>query len=112
MLNQHINGEKMSVAPKVEFSSSNLKAAEASKEGSISETHDRQLDDNIDREKLMKSKKELKMAEKNARKSGAVEKESVVSVPWRLPRSKREENKQPGFNLDYSPPKTHPPSHN
>ena len=36
---------------------------------------------------------------------------SVVSVSWRVPNKKRGE-KQPGFNLDYSPPKTHPPSHN
>ncbi|GMN44693.1 hypothetical protein TIFTF001_013892 [Ficus carica] len=36
---------------------------------------------------------------------------SHVSVSWRVPHKKRGE-KQPGFNLDYSPPKTHPPSHN
>ena len=35
-----------------------------------------------------------------------------ISVSWRLPRKKRGIQKQPGFNLDYSPPKTHPPSHN
>ncbi|XP_050387330.1 root meristem growth factor 10 [Argentina anserina] len=35
-----------------------------------------------------------------------------VSVSWRLPKKKRGIQKQPGFNLDYSPPKTHPPSHN
>ena len=38
-------------------------------------------------------------------------KKSRVSVSWRVPHKKRGE-KQPGFNLDYSPPKTHPPSHN
>ncbi|OMP00643.1 hypothetical protein COLO4_12495 [Corchorus olitorius] len=38
-------------------------------------------------------------------------KKSVVSVSWRVPHRKRGE-KHPGFNLDYSPPKTHPPSHN
>lgn len=37
--------------------------------------------------------------------------ETLASVSWRVPRKKRGE-KQPGFNLDYSPPKTHPPSHN
>ncbi|KAK4269780.1 hypothetical protein QN277_022892 [Acacia crassicarpa] len=37
--------------------------------------------------------------------------ESLVSVPWRVPREKKGD-KNPGFNLDYSPPKTHPPSHN
>ncbi|XP_004308468.1 PREDICTED: uncharacterized protein LOC101304720 [Fragaria vesca subsp. vesca] len=35
-----------------------------------------------------------------------------VSVSWRVPRKKRGIQKQPGFNLDYSPPKTHPPHHN
>lgn len=37
--------------------------------------------------------------------------EGSISVSWRVPHKKRGE-KQPGFNLDYSPPKTHPPSHN
>ncbi|XVF22749.1 hypothetical protein REPUB_Repub12eG0197700 [Reevesia pubescens] len=36
---------------------------------------------------------------------------SVVSVSWPVPHRKHGE-KHPGFNLDYSPPKTHPPSHN
>ncbi|GMI99077.1 hypothetical protein HRI_003577000 [Hibiscus trionum] len=36
---------------------------------------------------------------------------AVVSVSWRVPHRKHGE-KHPGFNLDYSPPKTHPPSHN
>ena len=37
--------------------------------------------------------------------------ESLVSNTWRLPRNKRG-GKHPGFNSDYSPPKTHPHSHN
>lgn len=36
---------------------------------------------------------------------------SLVSVSWRVPR-KKPSKKHPGFNSDYSPPKTHPPSHN
>ncbi|KAE8715231.1 Ubiquitin-like superfamily protein isoform 1 [Hibiscus syriacus] len=36
---------------------------------------------------------------------------AVVSVSWLVPHRKHGE-KHPGFNLDYSPPKTHPPSHN
>ncbi|CAB4269649.1 unnamed protein product [Prunus armeniaca] len=39
-------------------------------------------------------------------------KSSFDSVSWRVPHKKRGVQKQPGFNLDYSPPKTHPPSHN
>ncbi|MBA0584096.1 hypothetical protein Gorai_014924 [Gossypium raimondii] len=34
-----------------------------------------------------------------------------VAVSWRVPHKKHDE-KNPGFNLDYSPPKTHPPHHN
>ncbi|KAJ1383686.1 hypothetical protein SESBI_43155 [Sesbania bispinosa] len=43
--------------------------------------------------------------------SGALQSESLVSVSWRVPH-KKQSQKHPGFNLDYSPPKTHPPSHN
>ncbi|XP_051144324.1 root meristem growth factor 10 [Andrographis paniculata] len=39
-------------------------------------------------------------------------KESVDSVvSWQVPHKKRGEQ-EPGFNLDYLPPKTHPPTHN
>ncbi|CAK8575116.1 unnamed protein product [Lathyrus sativus] len=37
---------------------------------------------------------------------------SHVSTSWRVPHKKKHSEKHPGFNLDYSPPKTHPPSHN
>lgn len=41
------------------------------------------------------------------------ESSSLVSVSnWRVPHHKKRGYKNPGFNLDYSPPKTHPPSHN
>lgn len=41
----------------------------------------------------------------------AVEKGSAGSYSWSVPRQK-DGDKHPGFNLDYSAPKTHPPSHN
>lgn len=41
----------------------------------------------------------------------SVQTESLASVSWRVPHKKHSEQ-NPGFNLDYSPPKTHPPSHN
>lgn len=46
--------------------------------------------------------------------SGALQAESLVSVSWRVPHHKKRSHEKhiPGFNLDYSPPKTHPPSHN
>lgn len=34
------------------------------------------------------------------------------SVTWKLPKKKQGEKQQPGFNLDYAPPKVHPPHHN
>ncbi|QCE03040.1 hypothetical protein DEO72_LG8g1058 [Vigna unguiculata] len=49
--------------------------------------------------------------------SGALKK-SLVSVSWRVPHNNNNNNnkkprqKHPGFDLDYSPPKTHPPHHN
>ncbi|GMI69686.1 hypothetical protein HRI_000637900 [Hibiscus trionum] len=50
--------------------------------------------------------------EKDKSTSGATgTSKPVVSVSWRVPHRKRGQ-KHPGFNLDYSPPKTHPPSHN
>ncbi|TKY63675.1 hypothetical protein E2542_SST13554 [Spatholobus suberectus] len=44
--------------------------------------------------------------------SGALQTESLVSVSWRVPHNKKARQKHPGFDLDYSPPKTHPPHHN
>ncbi|KAK1307347.1 hypothetical protein QJS10_CPA10g00871 [Acorus calamus] len=43
--------------------------------------------------------------------SGVVRTQSLVTVPWRVPHVRHREQ-QPGFNVDYDPPKTHPPSHN
>ncbi|KAL7604692.1 uncharacterized protein LOC111921377 [Lactuca sativa] len=37
---------------------------------------------------------------------------SHTSVTFRVPPRNKRIHQQPGFNLDYSPPKTHPPSHN
>lgn len=45
--------------------------------------------------------------------SGFNQIKSFVTVSWRIPpRGKHEDDHQPGFDMDYSPPKTHPPSHN
>ncbi|KAF2303482.1 hypothetical protein GH714_018819 [Hevea brasiliensis] len=99
--------KKVSVAVPMESSSSNEPAG-AAKEDSIAETH--HLDGYAQKLKNSKPKQKL-MAEENAKNSGSAEKKSLVSVPWRVPHNKRGE-KHPGFNFDYSPPKTHPPSHN
>ncbi|KAI3741208.1 hypothetical protein L1987_58878 [Smallanthus sonchifolius] len=34
------------------------------------------------------------------------------SITFHVPLKNKRLHQQPGFNLDYSPPKTHPPSHN
>lgn len=45
--------------------------------------------------------------------SGFIQIKSLVTVSWRIPpRGKHRDGHQPGFDMDYSPPKTHPPSHN
>ncbi|KAJ9539048.1 hypothetical protein OSB04_031781 [Centaurea solstitialis] len=38
--------------------------------------------------------------------------QSLATVTFRVPPKNKRVHQQPGFNLDYSPPKTHPPSHN
>lgn len=54
---------------------------------------------------------ETRTNQKTSKVEGKTSQESLVSVSWHVPHKKRSE-KNPGFNLDYSPPKTHPPSHN
>ncbi|KAJ8900396.1 hypothetical protein K2173_025036 [Erythroxylum novogranatense] len=85
------NRKDASVPSKEELSSSNVQVASKT---------DSRIDQN-DRETSKDSK----------RKVGAVQKESPVSVPWKVPQNTHRE-KHPSFNLDYSPPRTHPPSHN
>ncbi|KAK4414657.1 hypothetical protein Salat_2878700 [Sesamum alatum] len=48
-----------------------------------------------------------------AKGEGTAQNESSLAthVSWKVPHRKRGEQ-EPGFNLDYLPPKTHPPVHN
>lgn len=101
--------KNVSVAVPMESSSSN-ESAGAAKEDSSTETHYLNGYGYTQKLKEPKAKKKVKAGE-NAKKSGSAKKKTLVSVPWRVPHSKRGD-KHPGFNLDYSPPKTHPPSHN
>lgn len=39
-----------------------------------------------------------------------VRSESLVTVSWKIPHEKQAGD--PRFDLDYAPPRTHPPSHN
>ncbi|KAH8516650.1 hypothetical protein H0E87_004849 [Populus deltoides] len=97
----------VTTVPTVETSSSSDEFG-AAKKDSIAKT---QLGDNAQKLKDSKAKQKLDSVDEIEKNPGAVKKESLVSVSWRVPQKKRGE-RHPGFNLDYSPPKTHPPSHN
>ncbi|KAJ0054606.1 uncharacterized protein LOC116128083 [Pistacia vera] len=86
------------------------------KADSLLTTRGDRIEDHGSGEKSQKSKDtrdaESKISNDGTGKtSGAAKTESLGSVSWRVPHGKRPE-KNPGFNSDYSPPKTHPPSHN
>ncbi|XWS32363.1 hypothetical protein CRYUN_Cryun23aG0153100 [Craigia yunnanensis] len=102
------NGSKKNSVVVLRAKSSSSKELRSIKEESIEESHaddgTKKLEDAEVNHKTVENEKE--------RTSGAVQtNKSVVSVSWRVPHRKHGE-KHPGFNLDYSPPKTHPPSHN
>ncbi|PQM40687.1 uncharacterized protein Pyn_02788 [Prunus yedoensis var. nudiflora] len=113
------SNDNIPVVAKVK-SFSSKEAPEVAKEQSTAETQS----DNSINTKEPKQTKTSDVSRKTKRSaSGAVEhhpttaddvdnKSSFDSVSWRVPHKKRGVQKQPGFNLDYSPPKTHPPSHN
>ncbi|KAI5564286.1 hypothetical protein POPTR_014G060400v4 [Populus trichocarpa] len=106
--NQTSDQKEISVTIVSKADSSSSNEFGAAKEDSIAKTD--QLDDNA--QKLKDSRaKQKSMSDEKVKDSGAALKESLVSVSWPVPQKKRGET-HPGFNLDYSPPKTHPPSHN
>ncbi|KAJ6679422.1 TRANSMEMBRANE PROTEIN [Salix purpurea] len=111
MISNQTSDEKeipVNIVSKANSSSSNDFGAE--KEDSIAKTHD-QMDDNAQKLMNSKAKQKSSMTDEKVKDSGAFHKASLVSVSWPVPRKKRGET-HPGFNLDYAPPKTHPPSHN
>ncbi|PIA50172.1 hypothetical protein AQUCO_01300721v1 [Aquilegia coerulea] len=56
--------------------------------------------------------KEVEAKKKMSNPAGVAQRDqSLVSVSFLIPR-KKQGDRHPGFSLDYSPPKTHPPSHN
>lgn len=111
MQNDEKGNDKIPVLPKSKSSLSNERG-ETSRD-SIKETSlgDKTADD----QKLKDTKSNLKISndatDKTTSGANRIQTESLVSVSWRVPRNKRGD-KHPGFNSDYSPPKTHPPSHN
>lgn len=50
------------------------------------------------------------MDEARGKTKGVVRTKSLVTVSWKIPHEKYAED--PRFDLDYAPPRTHPPSHN
>ncbi|KAF8413002.1 hypothetical protein HHK36_000974 [Tetracentron sinense] len=102
---------KASVPPKVKPSSlehlgTRRRVGGVNKESMINESWgSASTQKSIDSKGLLKEVKNYK-----GRISGGVQIKSFVSVSLPAPHEKRREN--PGFNLDYSPPKTDPPSHN
>ncbi|KAL3536997.1 hypothetical protein ACH5RR_000363 [Cinchona calisaya] len=110
------NEEKSSLA-RVSISSnakpSISKKLEAAKEDS-SHMENRVNEDNeaTGAQKLVEKKHEVKDDHKRSKVGAdAFQTESLATVSWKLPHRKRGEQ-QPGFNLDYAPPETHPPVNN
>ncbi|KAF9687708.1 hypothetical protein SADUNF_Sadunf02G0121100 [Salix dunnii] len=97
----------VTTVPTVESSSS--KEFGEAKKDSIAKTR---LGDKAQKLKGSKAKQKLDSFDEIEKNPADTKKEySLVSATWRVPQKKRGE-RHPGFNLDYSPPKTHPPSHN
>ncbi|GLT39566.1 hypothetical protein SLA2020_137500 [Shorea laevis] len=92
------NDEKVSGVPKMKHKLSK-EAGVPKEEGKKETSESPKLKDGRAKEQKMKTLSSSRMVE------------SLDAVSWRVPHMKRGE-KNPGFNLDYAPPKTHPPSHN
>ncbi|XP_021968767.1 uncharacterized protein LOC110863755 [Helianthus annuus] len=76
--------------------------------------HD-ELDHKMNEDEYQKQKGDGSKHKKDMIKDQKVKKVKEVdpkSITFRVPVEHQKIHQQPGFNLDYSPPKTHPPSHN
>ncbi|XP_017625852.1 root meristem growth factor 10 [Gossypium arboreum] len=96
------NDRKNNSVPVLQAKSSSSKELRSMKEESIEESHGYNVTQKLEDAKV-KNQKTIVENEKKKNPS--------VAVSWRVPHKKHGE-KNPGFNLDYSPPKTHPPHHN
>ncbi|KAK9273603.1 hypothetical protein L1049_018413 [Liquidambar formosana] len=107
---ERVSHTKVSALPKSKHSVSEghreLTSADSATEGS------RPIDIAQKPKNLKAIRNESKGHHPKGKISGAVQSESFVSVSWHVPHDKKQGESQPGFNIDYSPPKTHPPSHN
>jgi len=102
---EKMGSDKISALSKVQ--------ASLSKQNGVAKIED--VAEILSNESTQKRKETRTSNEKTSKVEGktpdAVQTESLVSVSWHVPHKEHSE-KNPGFNLDYSPPKTHPPSHN
>jgi hypothetical protein len=95
--------DKLPVPAKAKFPLSNTDQVRATRSEIVSE-----MTSLADKQKKSKSKSNSK-----TKTSGSNQNESLVSVSYQVPRNRNKRAmKHPGLNSDYSPPKTHPPSHN
>ncbi|KAK9910867.1 hypothetical protein M0R45_034806 [Rubus argutus] len=118
--NKRTNADS-TVVPKVESFSSSKPVLEVTKGSEITvdeteigitkEGSPQQYHTKVTKMKSISSRK-MKGSASTATGQTTASSDQQVSVSWLVPRKKRGIRKQPGFNLDYSPPKTHPPSHN
>ncbi|KAG8486375.1 hypothetical protein CXB51_019822 [Gossypium anomalum] len=96
------NDRKNNSVAVLQAKSSSSKELRSMKEESIEESHGYNVTQKLE-DAEVKYQKTIVENEKKKNPS--------VAVSWRVPHKKHGE-KNPGFNLDYSPPKTHPPHHN
>lgn len=108
---------RVSIPEKVEQSDQPYKYAAAAAVAGEEEVYNegRKNDDVVKSEMQQGAHEEEKKTSSPINNYKPVETEANSShgdVSWKLPQKKRSGEKQPGFNLDYAPPKTNPPSHN
>ncbi|MBA0853164.1 hypothetical protein Goshw_014243 [Gossypium schwendimanii] len=96
------NDRKNNSVAVLQAKSSSSKELRSMKEESIEESHGYNVTQKLEDAEVKYHKTIVEIEKK---------KNPSVAVSWRVPHKKHGE-KNPGFNLDYSPPKTHPPHHN
>ncbi|KAK2650604.1 hypothetical protein Ddye_018093 [Dipteronia dyeriana] len=94
--------DKLPVPVKAEFTFSNTDQVRASSRS-----------ENVSEMTSLANKQKKSKSNEKTKTSGSNQNESLVSVSYQVPRNRNKHAvKHPGLNSDYSPPKTHPPSHN
>ncbi|GJT86371.1 hypothetical protein Tco_1068088 [Tanacetum coccineum] len=76
----------------------------------VDDDHHKQIDCGSKNKKDTIKDKNLKKSKEGVHRHR--DQHQPMSNTFRVPPKNKRVHQQPGFNLDYSPPKTHPPSHN